>query len=133
MSGRFSGRTCTDSMLLPASWEVLRILVEKKGISVDSATKYESHFQKTAKTTVLHAFAKCRSLEWCHLHQALPFLLNKDANTELRDGHGMTPLLLCLQRIGRPLSGKPFFKKEMARLLLAADANPNAIDDRDRS
>ncbi|KAK7181631.1 ankyrin repeat-containing protein [Paraphaeosphaeria sporulosa] len=110
--------------------EVLRVLVEKKGIDVNSATTENSYCQRTRRNTVLHALAKSSRLEWWQLHQALPFLLDKDkgADTEICNGQGMTPLQLCLERIG-----EPSFSKEMAKLLLAAGANPNAVDDRDRS
>lgn len=110
----------TTCLTVRPNMGVLRVLVEKKRISVDSAAK--------GGDTTLHALGKSSRLEWWQLHQALPFLLDKGANTEMRDGQGMTPLHLCLDKVG-----KPSFSKEMTKLLLEAGADPNAVDNRDHS
>jgi len=109
--------------------DVLRVLIEGKEISVNSAENNpHSILQPASSGTVLHALAKRGHPEWWQLHQALPFLLNKGADTEMRDSQGMTPLHLCLDKVG-----KPYFSKEVARMLLVAGADPNAVDNRDRS
>jgi ankyrin repeat protein len=109
--------------------DVLRILIEKKGISVNSAKNNDQSYKQPAPCgTALHRLANRGRPAWWQLQQALPYLLSKGADTEIRDSQGMTPLHLCLDKIG-----KPDFCKEMAKTLLEAGANPNAVDNNDSS
>ncbi|KAF2448129.1 ankyrin [Karstenula rhodostoma CBS 690.94] len=130
----------TACMTERPNMEVLRVLVEKKEINVNSVAKHDrismnslvkddgSGHRSVGENTVLHVLAKSDRLEWWQLHQALPFLLEQGANTEMRDGKGMTPLQLCLDKVG-----KPYFSKEMVKILLEAGADPYIVDNNDRS
>ncbi|RDW75540.1 ankyrin-2 [Coleophoma cylindrospora] len=103
---------------------VLRVLIDRKGISVDSRL----HHSYQNNGTALHAIVRGGRPHWWQMHLALPYLLRSGADTEARDGSGMTPLILCLEKIG-----KPEFSKETAMILLQAGADVNAVDNRSRS
>jgi ankyrin repeat protein len=108
---------------------VLRVLIERKGISVSSSPNgpYQN-YSFPHNSTALHVIVQGGRPHWWQTHQALPYLLSNGADIEARDGSGMTPLNLCLEKIR-----KPEFSKETATILLRAGADPNTVDNRDRS
>lgn len=108
--------------------DMLRVLIEKKGVHVDSVVGVPQINSSHKGNTALLALALLTRLDWWHLHQALPYLLSQHADTEARNSEGETALQLCLRKVG-----KPYFSMKMAKTLLGAGADPNAVDDRDQS
>ncbi|KAJ4306633.1 hypothetical protein N0V88_001438 [Collariella sp. IMI 366227] len=97
--------------------DVLRFLVERNA-SVDAPHAGDSP---------LHVLA--RGEWWWQVHEALPYLLSRKPNLEIRE-RGETPLHRALD--GSRYNTGPFHK-DSARLLIAAGADVNAITDDGRT
>ncbi|KAF5013105.1 hypothetical protein FDECE_875 [Fusarium decemcellulare] len=91
--------------------EVLRILVEKKGASVNPA--------KDRRTQPLHLLAA--GDHWWQVAQAIPYLISKGADLEARDRAGCTPLLAAIEEGG-------WMCAAVVKSLLALGANVHAVD-----
>ncbi|KAK4031963.1 ankyrin-2 [Parachaetomium inaequale] len=108
--------------------DVLRILVEKMNAAVDAGHlehKYQSEtasFEYEAGDAPLHVLAKGE--RWWQVHEALPYLLLRKPDLEVRDHEGETPLHKALDNTQYKMGP---FHKEAARLLVAAGADVNAV------
>ncbi|KAF6802340.1 hypothetical protein CSOJ01_11656 [Colletotrichum sojae] len=100
-------------------FEAVSLLVDKFGVDVD-----ELHFKGTPEESALHYVA--RGYYWWNVGQALPFLISRGANLDLRNGKGQTPLHLALDS-GRNGCAGPYHL-DAARLLILAGADVNAAD-----
>lgn len=111
--------------------DVIRILVEKAGHDASvqqhfediSERQYQSSWFQESRDGESTLHALIRGEHWWQMHEGLRYLLDKGANTELRDVHGKTPLSAALDRCGRLE-----FDKYAVDLLLQCGANVNAID-----
>ncbi|KAJ5162768.1 uncharacterized protein N7500_004598 [Penicillium coprophilum] len=103
--------------------DVVELLVEKVGVSLDAHFMRNSLFRSSIVAGgALHRLALGHN--WWHVHQALPYLIQKGANLDLRDEHGVTPLHEALHtRFERG----PFLR-DAAKLLIESGADVNAVD-----
>ncbi|KAH0427767.1 hypothetical protein CcaCcLH18_09473 [Colletotrichum camelliae] len=113
-------------MELPA-FDVLCLLVEEFGADIDemsfSTMKLGSHEMQTMQSA-LHMLA--RGNHWWHVAQALPYLIERGANVELRNDKGQTPLHIALE-CGEKIRTGPFHR-DAARLFILRGADANAVD-----
>lgn len=104
--------------------DVLKQLVEDYGVNVDARCREHEHRQGEHRSQVtisaLHHVATGNC--WWYVEKALPYLIQKGANLELRNHKGETPLLIALSSTGA-------FHQEAARILIKGGANVNAVDD----
>ncbi|KAJ5145345.1 hypothetical protein N7448_002737 [Penicillium atrosanguineum] len=111
--------------------EVVRILVEKMGININLNCRKESWANGKKESVlgngVLHGLAE--GVTWWNVHQALPYLIRKGANLELRNEDGETPLHIALDYEGR----KGVFYKEAAKILLRNGADVNAVNSKGKT
>jgi len=109
--------------------DVIRALVEDIGVdlNVRSMSKAMSlRFQKIEDQTAIHLLVG--GTHWWQSALALPYLIEKGADLEARDGAGLTPLLAALGQIPRP-----GFDPRVVELLVANGADVNAVDAKGRS
>ncbi|KAJ5369177.1 uncharacterized protein N7496_008937 [Penicillium cataractarum] len=101
--------------------EVVRILVEKKGVNINLNCRKES---LTSGKAVLHDLAE--GATWWNVHQALPYLIGKGANLEQRNDDGETALHIALdfERY------KGVFYKQAVKILLENGADVNAVNNK---
>ncbi|KAK7413621.1 hypothetical protein QQX98_007484 [Neonectria punicea] len=107
--------------------DVLRVLVEKKGASVD-AHDFTHRMSAKFGNTPLHWLAL--STAWWHTAQGIPYLVSRGADLEARNETGQTPLHLAL-RIGAGTNWdqtKQLAGKDAAKALVLLGADVNAID-----
>ncbi|KAF0317351.1 hypothetical protein GQ607_015398 [Colletotrichum asianum] len=114
-------------MELPVS-DVLCLLVEDFGADINemswSAMKLGNDEMQTMQSA-LHILA--RGNHWWHVAQALPYLIGRGVNLELRNNKGQkTPLQIGLER-GEKVRTRPFHR-DAALLLFLGGANANAVD-----
>lgn len=106
--------------------DVVRILVEKMGVSINLNHRKESwangKHQSVLGNGVLHDLAE--GATWWNVHQALPYLIRKGANLELRNDDGETPLHISLDYERY----KGVFYKEAVKFLLDNGADVNAVN-----
>ncbi|CAI7635530.1 unnamed protein product [Penicillium bialowiezense] len=106
--------------------EVIRILVENMGIDINAKTRKESwesgSYKCIAGNSALHDLAEGRT--WWNVHHALPYLIKKGADLELRTGNGDTPLHVACESYAH----RGAFHKEAAKTLLDNGADVNAIN-----
>ena len=107
--------------------DIIRLLVEQVGVNVN-AQSYNSNptndrtsGRDPSGESALHVLV--RGEQWWHVAEALPYLLEHGANTELRDSRGMTPLNAALHRCGWLV-----FNKRAAELLIRHGADVNTAD-----
>lgn len=134
-------RTRADSMPTPLLVEACRgeqwnmnvvmLLVEGKGADVDAMALaldvpgYNVGRQDGGETA-LHVLA--RGGHWWQVNEALPYLLDKKAKTEVRDQRGITPLGAALESINGP-----HFSRKTVETLLQYGADPNSADNRGKT
>ena len=94
--------------------EVLKVLVEKLGVDIDSRCK------KDGGMTALHLLA--RSRHWWH-GPALEYLVERGADVEIKDDSGRTCLHIAVSSQN----------KRAVEILLANGANANALDSEGKS
>ncbi|KAF7551279.1 hypothetical protein G7Z17_g5140 [Cylindrodendrum hubeiense] len=110
------------------SMDVLRVLVEKKGASVNARMGVEdwSH----GGLAPLHILAG--SMTWWHVAQAIPYLISKGADIEAVDHRGRTPLHAALETEGcitqTQREGSELMVHDRVRKLLELGADANALD-----
>ncbi|KAJ5738435.1 hypothetical protein N7493_001590, partial [Penicillium malachiteum] len=106
--------------------EVVRILVEKKGVNINLNCRKETwdtgKHELGLGNAVLHDLAE--GATWWNVHQALPYLIGKGANLEQRNDDGETPLHIALD-FGRY---KGVFCKDAVKILLDNGADVNAVN-----
>lgn len=112
--------------------EMVRLLVEDFGVDIDELHgKYKQvdggYVLDSPKDSALHSLAK--GSHWWHVAQALPYLISKGANLEVKNSAGQTPLHIS---IGAE-RGHGLFHKEAARQLVLSGANVNATDEAGQS
>ncbi|CAI7609372.1 unnamed protein product [Penicillium glandicola] len=91
--------------------DVVELLVEKLGVNINAQSG-----------GALHKLALGRS--WWHVYKALPYLIKKGANLELRGEDGVTPLHAALHNPYK----RGTFCKDAARILIESGADVNAVD-----
>ncbi|KAK3328716.1 ankyrin repeat-containing domain protein [Apodospora peruviana] len=100
--------------------DVLRFLVETAKASVN-AQKMEPEY-----AAPLHCLAAGKY--WWQVYEALPYVLSRKPDLEVRDERGHTPLHTALTSLGpREPYGTSVFKTAAARLLVEAGADVNAV------
>lgn len=108
--------------------DMVRLLVEDLGVDVD---ELHGDYKKaddggyeldSPKDSALHSLAKGQ--HWWHVAQALPYLISKGANLEVKDSGGRTPLHVATGAQRRP----GLFHKDAARQLVLGGADVNATD-----
>ncbi|KAK0712926.1 ankyrin repeat-containing domain protein [Lasiosphaeria miniovina] len=114
--------------------EVLRFLVEQlKGTVNVSQLEYKYQADKNESIYVtgdspLHFLARGR--HWWQANQALPYLLSRKPDLEIRNHEGETPLHKALADAEYGLG---IFHKHAARILIQAGADVNAVTNNGRS
>ncbi|KAF4344911.1 serine threonine phosphatase 6 regulatory ankyrin repeat subunit C [Fusarium beomiforme] len=91
--------------------ELIRILVENKGVDINARGR--------DGLTALHVLVTGK--KWWQVAQALPYLVSKGANLEVRDDEGCTPLLYSFKKWGA-------FRTMGVKLLLKKGADVNVVD-----
>ncbi|KAM0417054.1 hypothetical protein ACHAPT_012960 [Fusarium lateritium] len=94
--------------------DVLRVLVEKKGVDIDAPN---DHARVGGRA--LHVVAQGSS--WWQIAQAMPYLVSKGADLEARDWKGSTPLHCALEKDN-------LFNLAAAKTLIGLGADVNAVD-----
>lgn len=104
--------------------DVLKQLVEGYYVNVDAQCRKHAHGEGEHRSQVtigaLHHLATGNC--WWYVDKALPYLVQKGANLELRNHEGETPLLIALSSTGA-------FHQEAAKILINGGADVNAVDD----
>ncbi|CAG8269634.1 unnamed protein product [Penicillium nalgiovense] len=101
--------------------DMVEYLVEKVGVSVNAQFTKISFGAQTAGGT-LHKLVLGRN--WWHVYKALPYLIKKGANLELRGVEGVTPLHVALHT---PYT-RGLFRRNAVRILIESGADVNAVD-----
>ncbi|CAI6335138.1 unnamed protein product [Periconia digitata] len=111
--------------------DAVRLLVEKFHVDVNYINHVKSsHSSGNSSNTVLHHLAEGKY--WWHTALAIPYLLFKGADSDLKDDQGRTPLHVALKNVSRSSHGKPFIR-EAAHALIDGGANVNILDSQDKS
>lgn len=104
--------------------DVLTQLVEVFGVSMDAQRREHEYrggkYRNRMSMGALHYLATGNC--WWYVDRALPYLIQKGANIELRNHDGATPLHIAL-------TSTDAFCKEAAKILIKGGADVNAIDD----
>ncbi|KAJ5535052.1 hypothetical protein N7527_001306 [Penicillium freii] len=103
--------------------DVVEFLVEKVGVDINAQFRNGSVWEGT-KTAggALHKLALGRS--WWQVYKALPYLIKKGADLELRSEDGVTPLHAAMN----PKHGP--FRRDAVEILIECGADINALDDK---
>lgn len=107
---------------------VVRFLVEEMGINISATSRKEifviksMRMEQVSGSSVLHEIALGKT--WWNVHDALPYLIRKGADLEVRNESGDTPLHIAIQHN----SYKGAFYTEAVRILLDGGADVNAMD-----
>ncbi|KAF5235332.1 hypothetical protein FANTH_11737 [Fusarium anthophilum] len=91
--------------------EVIRVLVEEKGVDINARGR--------DGLTALHILITGK--EWWQVFHAMPYLLSKGADMEIRDDKGCTPLLYSFTKWGA-------FRTAAMKLLIDKGADVNVVD-----
>ncbi|GJC95853.1 ankyrin repeat-containing protein [Colletotrichum higginsianum] len=103
---------------------VVRLLVEKFAVDVNELCCYAPGVGRDPllQDSALHSLAAGHW--WWQVGQALPYLISKGADLEIRNGRGQTPLHVALDTWG----GQGVYHGDAARLLILAGADIDAVD-----
>ncbi|KAI7774252.1 hypothetical protein LA080_009029 [Diaporthe eres] len=112
--------------------DMVRLLVEDFGVDIDELhgeyKQVDGGYElKSPTDSALHSLAK--GYHWWHVAQALPYLISKGANLEVKNSGGLTPLHISLGAE----RGLGLFHKDAARQLVQSGADVNATDKAGRS
>lgn len=106
--------------------DMVELLVEKIGVDINARRRGEAWETGSREVRLcggaLHGLAKGN--KWWQVNKALPYLIKKGANMELRDEEGATPLHIALDH--ENFLGP--YRKEAARLIIESGADVDAID-----
>ncbi|KAH7181907.1 ankyrin repeat-containing domain protein [Fusarium sp. MPI-SDFR-AT-0072] len=91
--------------------EVIRVLVEKKGVNINARGR--------DGLTALHVLVTGK--EWWQVFHAMPYLISKGADMEVRDEKGCTPLLYSFTKRGA-------FRAAAMKSLIEKGADVNVVD-----
>ena len=112
--------------------EVVKVLVEKHKVDINVQHCEEVWTESGAEVEfgmcALHAVSSGR--HWWQVAQALPYLLEAGADTEIKDEAGLTPLHVALDASNYRTG---FFHKCAAKALLEHGADANVVDHSSRS
>lgn len=104
--------------------DVVRLLVEKFHVDVNqSVSEQNTRYSVGSQSTALHYLA--RGLHWWHVALAMPYLISKGANLEVKDANEATPLHVAL---GGPEGYVGPYSGLAVTTLLDAGANLNASE-----
>ncbi|EEU33953.1 uncharacterized protein NECHADRAFT_89016 [Fusarium vanettenii 77-13-4] len=101
---------------------VIRLLVEK-GFSLDARLPDGYYPSDQSQETPLHALVRGGHHHWWQTNQALPYMLKRGVNLEIRNRHGLTPLNASLKNMD-----KPSWSSKATEMLLHAGADPTSAD-----
>ncbi|RDL35394.1 uncharacterized protein BP5553_07325 [Venustampulla echinocandica] len=99
---------------------VIRVLVEHFGLAIQ--TPVQQNICIDDGDTALHFLVSGN--HWWQIAEALPYLVGRGANMELRGNGGLTPLNASLEGIGGPNFNRP-----AVEILLELGADANSSDD----
>ncbi|WQF75414.1 Putative NACHT nucleoside triphosphatase, P-loop containing nucleoside triphosphate hydrolase [Colletotrichum destructivum] len=104
--------------------DVVRLLVEKFAVDANDLCCYAPGVGRdpVLQDSALHSLAAGHW--WWQVGQALPYLISKGADLEIRNGRGQTPLHVALDTRG----GRGVYHGDAARLLILAGADIRAVD-----
>lgn len=115
------------SRVLP-NMDVVKFLVDEMRVNIDTRSRrsvrnYEKRTNETHFATgVIHELA--HGTCWWHVESALPYLVERGGDMELRDHEGKTPLQIAFTR---SFNSGPF-QRQAARVLVKHGANVNVRD-----
>ncbi|KAJ5633124.1 hypothetical protein N7490_009463 [Penicillium lividum] len=107
---------------------VVRFLIEEMGVNIGAKCRQGvmvdngKRREFVSGNSVLHQISEGKT--WWNVHQALPYLIQKGADLEVRNGIGETPLHIALEEN----RSKGVFYKEAVQILLDGGADANAVD-----
>jgi ankyrin repeat protein len=107
---------------------VVRFLIEEMGVSISATSRKEVYVNNGKRreyvsgNSVLHDIAEGRT--WWKVHEALPYLILKGADLEVRNTSGDTPLHISIANT----MFKGAFSKEAVNILLDSGADANAVN-----
>ncbi|KAJ4349219.1 hypothetical protein N0V95_004755 [Ascochyta clinopodiicola] len=112
--------------------DMIRVLIEQAQLDVNAQHQFSENREASNQCFLdsgryvkgespLHALV--RGEHWWHVNEALRYLLDRGANTELQDVTGMTPLSAVLNRCAWLI-----FDKTVVELLIQYGADVNAVD-----
>lgn len=107
--------------------DMIRFLVEEMGVDLDARTRVDQISQDPSNKHTLHESAiHClvRGVNWWQTRQALPYLVGKGANLNLRDRYSNTPLRASLDRMKTIL-----YDKYPIEVLVNAGADVNSFNE----
>lgn len=99
---------------------IVRLLVEKFAVDIAES-------DSLGECALFHVV---RGNHWWHVHQALPYLLDRGADISMRDEKGQTPLHMALQ--GDAKVPGPY-NWDAAKILVQRGADVNAVDSKGQS
>lgn len=106
---------------------VVRFLVEEMGVNPSATSRKRVRLsngkqQDISDNSVLHELARGKT--WWNVHEALPYLICKGVDLELRNAIGDSPLLVAIDE----KSSKGVFYEEAVQILLDRGADANAVN-----
>ncbi|KAJ4007713.1 hypothetical protein NW752_010382 [Fusarium irregulare] len=101
---------------------VIKLLMQK-GAKADKIVVGSGH-----PTTALHILVENSQHRWWQTAQALPYILERGVDFEVRINGGLTPLRLSLEHLERPS-----WRVRATKMLLQAGANPSSVDGKGKS
>jgi ankyrin repeat protein len=125
-------RGCIRPLLITAcqrdlpNLDMIRFLVERMGVNVNAQTRINEQVRDRSDNHILHESALhylVRGMNWWQTRQALPYLVGKGANVNLKDRDDITPLRASLDRMKTVL-----FHKHPIEILVNAGADVNSVN-----
>lgn len=138
-NGKIASLLQSASMRQISNMDIIKLLVEQYAFNLDAQTPILTsqpndswQWQSNQNATLVQGDSMMHNLvrgeRWWQIHEALPYLLERGANTELRNAHGETPLSTALNKCGWRT-----FDRHGVQLLVQHGANVNATDSAKRT